>query len=83
MVFTIRDLNTFVTALGTINFFDAFTFEVEGCGELVALEEEDENPEKSGLEKFGLELVVEYPEKDELEAVLGVGLLGCKMWGNA
>ena len=79
MVFTTRDLNTFVIALGTVTFFDAFTFEVEGCGEFAALDEVDENPEKSGLEKFGLELIVEYPEKDELEAVLGVGLLGCTM----
>ena len=59
--------------------FNLFPFEVEGCGEFAALEEEDENPEKSGLEKFGLELIVEYPEKDEFEVVLEVGLLGCTM----
>ena len=72
MVCTTRDLNTFVIALGTEKNFDAFTFEVEGCGEFAALEEEDENPEK-----FGLELNVEYPEKAVLEVVLEVGLLGC------
>ena len=77
MVFTIRDLKTFVTALGTAKNFVDFPFEVEGCGELGALEEE-ENPEKSGLE-----LIVEYPENAELEAALAVGLPGCAICGKA
>ena len=64
-------------ALGNVKNFAGFPFEVDGCGEFVALEE-DENPEK-----FGLELIVEYPEKAELEAVLAVGLPGCTICGKA
>ena len=72
MVCTARDLNTFVTALGTLKNFDTFPFEVEGCGDAGLLEfgEDVEGVEKP--HKDGLELAVENPENDDPECVLGV-----------
>ena len=64
--------------LGTEKNFADFPFEVEGCGEFVALDAEGDD------DQFEFELdEVEKFEKAELDAVLAVGLPGCAICGKA